>query len=260
MWRIKGKARLGMMGYIFPKAGVHLPEYQKEIEKNFKKCNLNDGPWDTYSHKGIYFAIYRKRFFVYHFVDIKKGDSVDSVIRLSIENTDKYIEVIEDILPDNLRFRTYRIAFIDKIRFKRSRRGDDIIDEGITTFNMRINDSDGNAGMVRISTHLLLCAGLKGNVLQEAINMCYEKMLTFDEDVNAEKVFDFLSGLSRFTIPSEENRFLQKAVVKVTILLTIMPVLFELVYHAEFSLTIKLSIILGIIGLLIFLVFKPLFK
>lgn len=261
MWKIRGNVQFGLMGYIFTDKGIILPEYIKEIDTRNEKCYLDDGPWNTYEvDKGIFFSIYRKRFIIYESSKVQNKDCVDRIVRYSLDRTNHYTELINKTLPEGIRYRTYRFAFIDRIRFKDGKSFSNIINEGITTFNIRINDSTGNTGLVRISTHILLCAGIKGHVLQEVINMCYEKMLTFDEEVSAQKVFSFLDGLSRFTIPSEENRFLQKAVVKVTLVLTLVPILFNLIIDSELAIYTKIPLFSFLILLIIFLAFKPLLK
>src|SRR5438552_6879167 len=48
--------------------------------------------------------------------------------------------------------------------------------DGITSFYMRLYDSSkGQPGFVRVSHHVVLCAGIGGRLLQDIVNLVYEK-------------------------------------------------------------------------------------
>ena len=64
MWKIKGNIRSGVLGYVFPKENVDLPEYNDIISKKYN-CIDENSMWKTYDLGGVFLSIYRKRFTIY---------------------------------------------------------------------------------------------------------------------------------------------------------------------------------------------------
>ena len=68
--------------------------------------------------------------------------------------------------------------------------------DGITSFQMRLYDSSQQrAGFVRVSRHLVLCAGIGPRLQQDIVNLIYEKLL-YSPQIDADCVFAFITSAS----------------------------------------------------------------
>lgn len=93
--------------------------------------------------------------------------------------------------------------------------------DGVTSFQMRLYDSSAQrAGFVRISRHVILCAGIGPRLQQDIVNLTYEKLLYYPS-IDTERVFSFIDGLSRYVLPTELNIFLQGAIARLTMVFSV---------------------------------------
>lgn len=216
MWRLKGRSRLGILGCLHTPSTKILPEFHEQIEKQIP-LKAKVGAWRVYNLGGdVELFIYRKRFIVCRRIDLK-DEPMDERIRTTLGVKDHWLRRVQELLPleDELKYTLLPFVFTDQVEFDEQ---NDWIGDGITSFNYRIYDSDTErAGVVRISRHMLVCAGLSDAVLQDVVNLTYEKLLNVPKAIEHADVFNFVDGLSRYTLPSELNIYIQKAVLRAAI-------------------------------------------
>lgn len=222
MWVLKGTVRIGIMGNIFTTNNdSDLPEFVEYVSTSNDNY-IMENCWASFILENkMTFSLYRKRFILYKDISIKniKSSNLDGIIRFCMLSFSDWKKCVIDLLPANVKINALSFAFIEKFSVKAS---ESYINEGITSFNYRIfNPDTGKTALIRISKHILVGCGLSGHLIQDVINMCYEKLLDKNEEINSSDVFSFLDGLCGYTLPNEQNFFIQGLAVKIAFILTI---------------------------------------
>jgi hypothetical protein len=131
------------------------------------------------------------------------------------------------------------------------------LDDGVTTHYYRIFDSYNNKiGFIRISKWLTISYGLNDNINRELVNLIYEKILhgmrkRGESDVSmGEDEISLLDGLSRFTVPTELNLFVQGLALRVAVFLTIIGILLSILEKGTSHFSSQTTIILYVLFIL----------
>ena len=193
------------------------------------------GSWTVYrASDGTVFAIYQKRLIIAFDVHLQQRVTTRQLLdhfRTSLPEMDKLRAQIREALGEDvttiyafplLCAKTHTTTHIDKACSQIARSWS-WLDEGITTFLYRVFDSKTNrVGYVRVSRHQILCAGLSDHIVQDVVNLTYEKFLykmeeKGEESLSVEDVQSFLDGLSKYTIPTELNVSMSQLNIKMLI-------------------------------------------
>jgi hypothetical protein len=94
--------------------------------------------------------------------------------------------------------------------------------DGVASFNYRVFDSRaGRAGYVRVSRFSTICIGVGPQIVQDVINLVYERILypargsgKILSHGQAEQAM--ATGLSEYTVPTELNVYMQRLAFSLT--------------------------------------------
>lgn len=205
-----------------------LGEYSLKATKT-----VSSGPWSVFSpadRPGAALYIYRRRAIVRFDLREHRFVSADDAIRWSVKPAVKSeaLSLLTENLTaplaaDGIKSIPILIAGLDTSRDATS----DIIGDGVTSFHFRLYDASASAqAIVRVSRHLVMVAGAGGRVVQEVVNLAYEKLL-YDSSptISTDAVFAFLDGLARYTIPTENSVFLQREFARLALFLATVQVI-----------------------------------
>lgn len=212
-------------------ADAFLSEYSIRIADSITTHQAS--PWamvTSSGHPGMTLYLYRRRALLdinlsgLHFSDL------DSAIRYSVDSDlrRRVVAFIRDIIepcPNSEAMRMMPILISDFVT--RPGRTADWIGDGATSFHFRMYDaSRGHQALVRVSRHIIVVAGAGGRLVQEVVNLVYEKILyKSPKSVSDESVFAFLDGLARYTVPTENSIFLQREFARLGVFLASVQVL-----------------------------------
>jgi hypothetical protein len=224
-WHIKPKSvNLVCLAITSPDA-PDLPEYNFHIDATEYS---RSGPWRVSQIEvgtrifSIY--LYRKRAIISWEIpkeQKKKLSKIDDFIRFYLSElaADMRIALKKCIDADDVTWRCMPLLVTDLTIDRTNRQ--QWQSDGVTSFQLRLYDSSTQrAGFVRISRHVILCAGIGPRLQQDVVNLIYEKLLYYPL-IDTERVFAFIDGLSRYVLPSELNIFLQGAVARLTVVFSV---------------------------------------
>ena len=223
VWKFKPKALYFIALLPHPYSGDILGEYQF----NAKVSSVKHTPWivcQSAERPEIKVYLYRRRAIVEFDLSACQFDFLDNAIRYSVssslrEATHTTLANVLVPIPKKDEIKLIPILVSD---FKSPwREGEGWIGDGATSFSFRMYDaSEERQALVRVSRHLIIVAGAGGRVLQEVVNLVYEKMLyTSGTSISKDAVFAFLDGLARYTVPTENSVFLQREFARLGMLL-----------------------------------------
>jgi hypothetical protein len=224
-WRIGPKSVNLICLAIIPPGTPDLPEYNFQIDAT--EYNRS-GPWRVSQIEvgtqifSIY--LYRKRAIISWEIpkqQKKKLSKIDDLIRFYLSDlaADMHNALQKGVEADAVTWHCMPLLVTDLTidRTKRQQWQSD----GVTSFQMRLYDSSvQRAGFVRISRHVILCAGIGPRLQQDIVNLIYEKLLYYPL-IDTERVFSFIDGLSRYVLPTELNIFLQGAVARLSVVFSV---------------------------------------
>lgn len=229
-WDISPKSVNLICQAIAPEGSPDLPEYNFRAELGpversgpWRVCRVAQGHW----HFSVF--LYRKRAIVSWEIDaterrqfgrdnLADSSAIDHFVRFYLSDLkDDMLAVLQTAIDaESVRWRTMPLLVAD-LKMTRSHK-QLWQSDGITSFYMRLYDSSkGRPGFVRVSHHVVLCAGIGGRLQQDIVNLVYEKFL-YAPEVNRECEADFLDGLARYVVPAELNIFLQEAIARLTLI------------------------------------------
>jgi hypothetical protein len=103
------------------------------------------------------------------------------------------------------------------------------IDDGMTTFSLRVFDSRNNkVGRIRISRHLTMTYGLSDELVIDINNLIYEKILYSPEETSASDIFSLLQSLGSYVLPAETNLYTQLIALRLATFGVLIGVLFSI--------------------------------
>lgn len=226
---------------ITPSSAPDLPEYKFHIDVTEYE---RSGPWRVSQIKigtrTFIIYLYRKRAIISWEVpkeQKKKLSKIDDLIRFYLSElaTDMRAALQKGVDADNVTWRCMPLLATDLTMDRINRQ--QWQSDGVTSFQMRLYDSSKQrAGFVRISRHLVLCAGIGPRLQQDIVNLIYEKLLYYSP-IDTERVFSFIDGLSRYVLPSELNIFLQGAVARLTVVFSVSAIVIAIlqIFIADFN-------------------------
>jgi hypothetical protein len=223
IWKFNPKALYFIVLLPHPFSDDILGEYQL----NATASNVKRTPWmvcQSAERPDIRVYLYRRRAIVEFDLGTCHFDFLDDAIRYSVsislrEATYKTLASVLAPIPKRDEVKLIPILVSDLESPKRESQG--WIGDGATSFSFRMYDaSEERQALVRVSRHLIIVAGAGGRVLQEVVNLAYEKMLyTPGTSISKDAVFAFLDGLARYTVPTENSVFLQREFARLGMLL-----------------------------------------
>lgn len=190
------------------------------------------GPWklvrSSHGRREFEIYLYRKRAIVYYELSEAERAEIggaDEFLRFCLPPGDALAAEMKDVLtntvdttssPDPVTWRTIPLLVGDVV-FDRSRTEPWIAD-GVTSFHLRFYDSSRrSAGFVRATRHAILCAGVSGVLLQDIVNLIFQRLL-YRDVIRAREIFEFLDSLAAYTVPTELNVYVQEALMRLTVL------------------------------------------
>ena len=182
------------------------------------------------NHPGMTLYLYRRRAILAIDLTDQQFGSLDSAIRYAVDADLRrrvaiFLRDTIEPCPDSDAMRMVPVLTTDfTVRASRSTHW---IGDGATSFHFRMYDaSRGHQALVRVSRHIIVVAGAGGRLLQEIINLVYEKILYQSAGpVPDESVFAFLDGLARYTVPTENSIFLQREFARLGVFLASVQIL-----------------------------------
>ena len=232
----------GISDYRFPD---DMPNYQ----------NLGcSGSWQIVmkSEEGRKYIIglYRSRLFIFYDKNLKEPISTDEFLRLHLVPFLKsdLIHIISEIkkafsgnVIDIFHYPVvttngFKIQKDKKSEFARLAPKIDWFGDALTSFYYPIFDSIKNKhSFIRISRHVTICYGLSSPIIKELINLVYEEIL-YKFRSNDHSEIDFgvaeaalMNGLSRNTVPTQLNLFLQGLTIRATFYLAFIGILITII-------------------------------
>lgn len=215
-----------------PDASTILGEYA--IDDRFEDSTSGEGVWRQFAvlqnDIPVSIYVYRRRLIAEISVppevrNEKSSLRLDSSIRWAVDSSaaDTIWGAVLQLIPSlNVELTTSIPMLLADYKPKRH----ELVrwqSDGATTFMLRMYDSViGRQAVVRVSRHLVAVLGGSGRLRQEVVNLIYEKVLYSDPGtggVAKESVFAFIDGLSRYTVPTENNVFLQREFARLGLLI-----------------------------------------
>ncbi|MGC1649017.1 MAG: hypothetical protein WA741_24615 [Candidatus Sulfotelmatobacter sp.] len=223
IWKFRPKALYFIVLLPPPHSGNVLGEYRL----NAKASSTKRTPWmvcQSTARPDIRVHLYRRRAIVEFDLSAHHFDFLDDAIRHSVSSALReamYTTLASVLVPIPKRDEMKLIPILVSDLESRGRESEGWIGDGATSFHFRMYDaSEERQALVRVSRHLIIVAGAGGRVLQEVVNLAYEKMLYApDASISNDAVFAFLDGLARYTVPTENTVFLQREFARLGVLL-----------------------------------------
>ena len=266
IWKFRPKALYFIVLLPPPIHGETLGEYQINATASCVKST----PWmvcQSTERPDIRVHLYRRRAIVEFDLSNCHFDFLDNAIRYSVSTSLReavYTTLASLLAPIPSRDEIKLIPILVSDLASRGRETEGWISDGATSFHFRMYDaSEQRQALVRVSRHLILVAGAGGRVLQEVVNLVYEKILyPSGSSISTEAVFTFLDGLARYTVPTENSVFLQREFARLGILLATVQVLvgiWAVIAGGKSSVFIALSVpVLAISAFCIYLLVRRL--
>jgi hypothetical protein len=229
IWQFRPKALYFIVLLPHPFSGDALGEYQLSATAS----SVERTPWmvcQSTERPDIKVYLYRRRAIVEFDLSTCHFDFLDNAIRYSVSTSLReatYTTLASVLVPIPKRDDIKLIPILVSDFESPGRGSEGWIGDGATSFSFRMYDaSEERQALVRVSRHLIVVAGAGGRVLQEVVNLVYEKMLyTPGASISKDSVFAFLDGLARYTVPTENSVFLQREFARLGMLLATVQVL-----------------------------------
>jgi hypothetical protein len=229
IWKFRPKALYFIVLLPPPLPGEVLGEYRL----NAALPRIENAPWvicQSPERPDITVYLYRRRAIVEFDLSVRSFDFLDDAIRYSVSVSLReavYATLVSMLAPapgkDGMKLIPILVSDLES----RRREKEGWIGDGATSFHFRMYDaSEQRQALVRVSRHVILVAGAGGRMLQEVVNLAYEKILyTPGAVISNDSVFAFLDGLARYTVPTENSVFLQREFARLGVLLATVQVL-----------------------------------
>lgn len=248
-WHLR-PTTINLICQAIPEAGSSdLPEYsfregagEYAYSGPWKVCRVKKGE----RHFSVF--LYRKRVIISWEVEVEQRSAlaaIDDFIRFYLRELAADMQTVlkSSIEADSVNWR-YMPLLVGDLKINRFRK-QYWQSDGITSFQMRLyNSSQQRAGFVRVSRHLVLCAGIGPRLQQDIVNLIYEKLL-YSPQIDADCVFAFIDGLSRYVLPTELNIFLQGAIARLTVVFSVSAIVIAIsqIFAANFDWRGKLIVL-----------------
>ncbi|CDO06904.1 hypothetical protein [Mycolicibacterium cosmeticum] len=245
------------------RTGDDVPPIQLPVDNSkFLMSRMGRSGWfhSKQTAGGLTFEIYSYRSRI--LVSVGFSEKFDSLSEF-IEN--EFLDIrhifITDIMPrlplasGSTGIVWYPIIDIKRVRAisAKDNSGPDWLGDGVTSFRYRIFDSrSGRIGYARVSRFGTACLGLGYPIVQDIINMVYERVLyparTGSHPLHGSAERAIAEGLSSFTAPTEMNIYMQKITLNIAVYALAFAIFFgvsQILIPDDAHALIKAAILLG---------------
>lgn len=215
------------------------PDYSKIFDDSplfTKLAPENETIWRNYTYSsngGEYIlSVFIRKIVITKIFDDTETLLLDRTLNIAIHERNLMSQIVKEIkqlisVEDIRSYLVVNCGDITKHRRKKESLAPDWIGDGLTTFYLRAFDSrKTKSGIIRVSRHLTILYGLTDDLVIDVKNLIYEKILYSNQHATSKEVFDLLSALGNYVLPTEVSLYTHRVASKLAAFAVIVSVMY----------------------------------